>query len=135
MPSEYGPMTLGELIDALDATYRTPLPEYFANKADKERNVYIDWCDLRPGTFHSYRGYYDHLAFDFEVRGTKTVKEFLSQCRKANGDHFTGYKGGDFKMDSRTPVWVSQWGDNSHWGVVGVDDDGYTVRLKTQKFD
>lgn len=135
MPSIFGPWTLGELIDALEATYKTPLPEYFADKADKERNVYIDWCDLCPGSFHSYRGYYDHLAFDFNVQGTKKVKDFLAECREAEGDHFSGYKGGDYKMDRKTPVWVSQWGDNSHWGIAGIDNDGYTVRIVTKKFE
>lgn len=136
MPSEYGPWTLGELIDGLEETYRVPLPEYFADKTDKERNIYIDWCDLRPGGFHSYRGYYDHLAFDFSLGGQpKTVKKFLEECREADGDHFTGYKGGDFRMDRKTPVWVSQHGDNSHWGVAGIENDGYTVRIATKKFD
>lgn len=94
-------MTLGRLIDRLET--------------------------LPPGTMvdlakpHSYRGYYDDLAFD---RGDKIpVAEALKLCRGAMGEVFEGYKGGDFQMGRNTPVWRASYGRCGH-KIVSVRDDG-----------
>lgn len=59
---------------------------------------------------HSYRGYYEDLAFE-QGEGTRTVGELLADCKAAMGQVFQGYKGGDFVMGALTPVWVASWGD------------------------
>lgn len=83
-------MTLGELIEALEA-----MP------TDAE---VVNLCDP-----HSYRGYYDDLAFE-RGEGTRPAAELLRECRIANGSTFTGYKGGEFRMGEQTPVWVAAYG-------------------------
>ena len=136
MPSAYGPITLGELIEQLEATYKNPLPEYFDNQKDKERQIYFDWCDLRPDYFHSYRGYYDHLAVAIRSHPTETVADFLKRCREQIGAEHSGWKGGDYTMDAKTPVWVvPESGMCPGFGITGVRDEGYKVVLTTQKFD
>ena len=42
---------------------------------------------------------------------------------------FEGYKGGRYKMNSRTPVWVANWGENCHSAIVGVRCDADEVLL------
>lgn len=46
---------------------------------------------------HSYRGYYERLAFEPETN--VTVADCLGAAREANGSTYCGWKGGDFKMD------------------------------------
>lgn len=55
---------------------------------------------------HSYRGYYDDLAFELEA-GTTTAFELRCICEKVRGTHLTGYKGGEFFMSDATPVWIA----------------------------
>jgi len=83
-------MTLGELIEALEAM---PADAQVANLRDA----------------HSYRGYYIDLAF---VRNddTRPAAELLAECKAAMGQVFMGYKGGDFVMGARTPVWCAHYG-------------------------
>lgn len=83
-------MTLGKLIAALEA-----LP--------KETQV-ANLCSA-----HSYRGYYSDLAFERKT-DTREAGELLTECRNAMGRVFEGYKGGDFVMGERTPVWVAAYG-------------------------
>lgn len=58
---------------------------------------------------HSYRGYYEDLAFELWP-GTTTAGELLAICNYADGRRFSGYKGGEFKMHCDTPLWVADYG-------------------------
>lgn len=54
---------------------------------------------------HSYRGYYEDLAF--EVAHNRTVGQMLTDARNAIGATFTGWKGqGDFTMYDYSNVWL-----------------------------
>lgn len=71
---------------------------------------------------HSYRGYYDDLAF--ERRGGKIAAlEALKLCQSAMGKVFRGYKGGDFMMGELTPVWIAVCG-NTGQRLIGIREDG-----------
>jgi hypothetical protein len=59
---------------------------------------------------HSYRGYYDHLAFE-RPKGTRPAGELLEECRQQVGSFHSGYHGGQFRMSISTPVWVACYGD------------------------
>jgi hypothetical protein len=61
------------------------------------------------GKPHSYRGYYDELAF--EPVADTTVGAMLEAAREADCTEYQGYKGGDYIMDSGTPVWLAHYGD------------------------
>ena len=84
-------MTLGKLISALEAM---PSDAEVANLRDA----------------HSYRGYYSDLAFE-KSDDTRPAADLLAECRAAMDKVFEGYKGGDFAMTERTPVWVAHYGD------------------------
>lgn len=58
---------------------------------------------------HSYRGYYNDLAFK-PNEGTRPASELLAECKAAMSQVFEGYKGGDFVMGALTPVWVANHG-------------------------
>lgn len=83
--------TLGELIDALEA---------------------VDGAQAVPlgfGNPHSYRGYYEQLAF--EPVANTTVADMLAAAQEAVGTTYEGWKGGDFTMSESTDVWLSLRGE------------------------
>ena len=53
---------------------------------------------------HSYRGYYEELAF--EVRRNVTVGEMLAAAESALGTTFQGWKGGDYTMREYSSAWL-----------------------------
>ncbi len=60
------------------------------------------------GRPHSYRGYYDQLAF--EPMQNVTVGAMLADAKSALGQTFQGYKGGDYEMGEWTEVWLAHYG-------------------------
>ena len=83
-------LTLGKLISALEG-----MP------ADAEV------ANLKAA--HSYRGYYEDLAFE-RAEGTRPAAALLAECKAAMGRVFCGYKGGDYVMGALTPLWVASYG-------------------------
>lgn len=118
----YGPISLGSLIDKLA-------------KCDPEREVMFDWCGMGPTTFDSYRGYYDHLAVGYEDNHCIRAGELLELAKAACGETYTGWKGGDYRMDRDTPVWVANPGHCYGTAIVDVDSDGWRVTLVTKQCD
>jgi len=59
---------------------------------------------------HSYRGYYIDLAFE-RGDGSVLASDLLTMCKERVRDQtFEGYKGGEFVMGLRTPVWIAKYG-------------------------
>lgn len=83
-------MTLEELID-------------FLSKQDKTLIARQGF-----GNPHSYRGYYDQLAF--EPMKDVTIGEMLKCAKSSLGKTFIGWKGGEFQMNSSTDVWLAEQG-------------------------
>lgn len=57
---------------------------------------------------HSYRGYYEELAF--EPREDATIATMLSDAQNAVGRIYEGYKGGAYRMHRYTSVWLAYYG-------------------------
>jgi hypothetical protein len=93
-------MTLGELIEFLAAR-------------DPQKVVPLGFH--KP---HSYRGYYEDLAF--EPCEQTTVGAMLACAKEALGHTYTGYKGGEYTMEEWTKVWLSEYGDNSGQSIGEV---------------
>jgi hypothetical protein len=91
--NDYGAITLGQLIDTLEAADQTLV--------------------VRDGFGHpdSWRGVYAFLRFSPE-RDT-TVADMLTHARSAVGTTYTGYKGGDFTMTRESPCFIDGYGDSS----------------------
>lgn len=102
--------TLGQLIEALS----------LANPTDQ---VLIGWNDLIPTFFRSYRGDYSQLALDFETANdgyvAPTVAAFLDLCKKLLGSKIEGYKGGSYRVDGDTRIYISRWGRVSDVELTG----------------
>lgn len=77
---------------------------------------------------HSYRGYYQDLAFELNV-GTMTVTQALEMCYECLGEKFQGYKGGEYAMIRDTPIWIANYG---HCGkkIMAIRDDGMLELVK-----
>lgn len=69
--------------------------------------------------FDSYRGYYTDLAIEPGEHHMR-ARNLLLLARNALGHVFTGYKGGDFPMHRRSPLWLSQYGTASGLRVCGM---------------
>jgi hypothetical protein len=121
---EKGNLKLGQLIQALEA-----IP-------DKTKSVQFDFGGFVPDSIMSYRGYYDHLAFDWVERGNDhSVARVLVEAKSAMGKVFTGYKGGDYRMDESTPLWVAQYGDCTSTAIIGATEYSWVVILDTAFID
>jgi hypothetical protein len=82
-------MNLGELIAELERMPQDLVVDGFSNP-------------------HSYRGFYDDLAF--EPASGVTIGAMLRDCRSALGATFQGHKGGDYEMGEYTICWLAEHG-------------------------
>lgn len=80
----------------------------------------------------SYRGYYRELAFP---SGETPLEDFLKDCKAALGGTFEGYKGGEYRMHERTPLWLSEWGETSGTAITGIDLVDGKVVVHTKQVD
>lgn len=103
-------MTLGELIDALE-------------KCRPNAEISLKPFSLTPTGIESWRGRYDELALTYRTvdHGERTtVAELLPLLRKMVGSVETGYKGGEYRMDRDTPVWVDNYGEYTETGISHI---------------
>lgn len=86
-------MMLGELIEALEAADQDlVLPDGFNNP-------------------HSYRGFYEDLAF--EPAKDVSVRDMRLAAQYALNSTFQGWKGGNFTMNQFTDCWLANEGSGS----------------------
>lgn len=102
----------------------------FLEKASPDALVEFDRGGS-PGEPHSYRGYYSDLSFEPTDR-TVTAAEFLQECRKALGAAFEGYKGGDFVMSERTPLWCASY-SNCGPAIIAAHNVDRKIMLVTKE--
>lgn len=129
-------MTLGELIARLEGL---PMKyKYNDDSAESDRLVYLDFASCFPVDLDSWRGSYAELAITFACgrychsEGAMTLEAFVALLKGAVGKTFQGYKGGDYVMGKRTPLWVANHGDSGETAVVGVDTSSdYCVTIQT----
>ncbi len=114
-------LTLGGLIKELETLSPTLL-------------VKFDWNGGYPFQEMSYRGYYSDLAFEWRDSLAVAVAGLLNISRRALGKAYTGYKGGDFVMDERTPLWAAGYGDTGR-AIVGLEVVKDVVVLKTKDME
>ena len=56
---------------------------------------------------HSYRGVYRDLAFQPKLN--ISFGAMLDEAKRALGNVYHGYKGGEYEMDKHTPVWIDSY--------------------------
>lgn len=84
---------------------------------------------------HSYRGYYEQASIEPDSTGTSYTEHFSEELDTFIDNIAEGWKGGDFYMDSSTPVWVSSEGSVSGRALVGIEMDGDVMVLMTEEMD
>lgn len=72
---------------------------------------------------HSYRGYYECLAF--QPKENVTCGEMLEDAKSALGKTFEGYKGGEYVMGEYTDVYIAEHGNTGE--QIGPILMGYMV--------
>lgn len=113
-------LTLGKLISALEA-------------APSDAVVELD-CGGSPSKPHSYRGYYEDLAFE-AAPSPITAEQFLSLCRSVHNQVLGGWKGGDYLMDDDAVLWIANKGSSGGRAVLGAHVVGGKLLLLTKAMD
>ena len=120
--------TLGMLIDALKKE---------KSKCEETPKVYFDFCNTFPVEIWSYRGDYSQLALSWSTHESQFkneslfVEDLIKILEAADGNVFQGYKGGSYKMDRHTLVWVDNSGKYTGTAIVGVSSANNTIYIKT----
>lgn len=91
-----------------DYTPYLSLGQLIARLEEADPNLVLPLGFAEP---HSFRGYYDELAF--EPRNDIRIGDMLDAARSALGATFTGYKGGEYTMSEFTDCWIAYYGDSS----------------------
>lgn len=125
-------LTLGQFIDKLDQ-----LSKFWYDTDDNAipKSIAFDFGYFKPSSIHSYRGYYDQLAFGYNDEVTMSASEFLSMCNDAVGKTFSGYKGGEFKMGLDTPLWVANPRESCDTAVCDVTEHDTHIIIHTCYYD
>ena len=112
-------MTLGEIIATL-------------KRKDQDRSVTFGFDYARPSGVGSYRGYYEDLAIGYKRGAECTVATLLLMLQDIDGKTLTGWKGGDYIMDSDTILWMANPGESCGMAIVDVVETPYQIWLKTE---
>lgn len=115
-------MTLGQLVEELEQLAPdTPI-------------MLSDGNGESPGRAMSYRGYYSDLSFEPSEKPI-TAKAFATEARRALGNSFEGYKGGEYIMGTDTPLWISEYGCSSGRAVMGLTMSNGIAYLQIKQVD
>lgn len=106
-------ISLGKLIEIIEKLLGS-------NKVDGDSSVYFDFADYSPTGLSSWRGIYSELAITYGYKEVAVVIDFLTQLKQSIDKVFNGWKGGDFKMNKDTPIWVANPGRCHNTGVIGA---------------
>lgn len=138
-------MDIQKLIDTISfvsneerSKYHLTLGQLIVNLKNANPHSFVEFDNeeiFPPNSLESYRGYYSDLAFSCVQYEHITVEELISLCENALNETFEGYKGGDFLMTEKTPLWVSQYGCVSSIAVMGSVENGDKFILLTKKID
>lgn len=121
-------LTLGELINKLKE-----FPE--------DAYLFIKPFNLTPSIFTSYRGYYEDLSLNYDTIdncGYAKVGDLLKASEECIGKTFYGWKGGEFKMDKNSTVWLANSGETTELQIKDLVDeyeDGSYINILTLEVD
>jgi len=118
-------ITLGKLIELLE-------------NRPKDETVQFDFSGFYPSGVASYRGYYDQLALGFDPESGDrnctpqiTVEQLIVKLKEADGKTYTGYKGGEYRMNLNTPIWMANYGCATSTAIIGLADCDYMTIIAT----
>lgn len=115
-------MTIGQMIDVL-------------RRKDPSKDMSLDFVHLRPtAKIHSYRGIYHDAAIGWQNGGDCKISELLAALEKSLTETHYGYKGGEYRFDNDTPVWIANHNEAGQTAVVDIVDGVY-ITIITEKVD
>ena len=119
-------ISLGELIQEIKKAGTT-------QEEGIDKTICFDFGYFYPNGLSSWRGSYSKLAIEYEYQSGVNVsaKDFLEKLESALGKTFEGHKGGEYVMTESTPVWVANYGQSGHTGVIGIHDNSYELIILT----
>jgi hypothetical protein len=93
-----------------------------------------DYMRAFPRDPHSYRGYYDELAFDSDLR-TGTVGELRALINSFEEEIYPGPKGGEYYMTVSTPLHLAHHGDTGcEFNDIEQTEDGSAYFMRVDEF-
>lgn len=136
-------MDLQKMVDSMNKVSKeTSAREYSLGKfikdlkeLDQDKLIYVEE-DIGCDGLDSWRGSYCELSMQYEYKKS-TVGEVLKDAERTLDSTLTGYKGGDFLMDKRTPIHIANYGESSfphknyERGMMYTDD--YEPEKKNSK--
>jgi hypothetical protein len=130
-PHTKTPLTLGEI--------ETQLKSAIASHADGE-NAYIrfDFGGAYPTGLDSYRGDYASICIEFsgDYDGNgKAASDFLLDIEYAYKHTFLGWKGGEYRMDTDSEVYVACSGCGSNTRVIGIEAREECIKILTTEVE
>lgn len=124
-------LMLGELIEKLEQVGK------YCDDLE-EKHVLFDFSYHVPGRFVSYRGYYEDLCLTYhelDYEYWPRINAFIQQVNDCVGATFTGYKGGNYKMNKGTRIWVDKTDQCFGTALVGVREYDTKIILETGYID
>lgn len=119
-------LTLGQLIEVLESvSYESSLQVVDIRGND---------IDVYPSNPHSYRGFYEDLAFEPSTK-PRPAGALLEDAKRAIDNEFTGYKGGEFLMDEYTSLWIAKDGVTGDALIDAYTIEDCVVVLVTRSID
>ena len=95
--------------------------------------VYFDYGAFPEAGVSSYRGSYDEAMISPADGGTAiTNKELQDSIKKRIGTYMSGYKGGEYLIESETPLWVAEYGQWPGRAIRGVERNGNSLTIITE---
>ena len=126
-------LSLGEIISKIEEC------GLLSSNGD-DKLIYFDFGSAVPTTLDSWRGSYDELALGYRLVGydnntneneTPKAKDILKELKNAIDKQYTGWKGGNYIMSERTPVWVDNDGNANNTAIVDILDEGWRIIILT----
>lgn len=111
------PYTIGDLLQELDNS--------------PANSVRLLGTNYTLGTLMSWRGAYDHPAFDYLVEH-KSPSQLASEIRYSLQQEHTGYKGGEYWYYPEDEFYVSAYGQASEYKIVDVKTEQSILYLCTK---
>jgi hypothetical protein len=117
----------------LNIFFRTMSEQWFEERSETQMTIgkLIAALEEMPagiqvnlGSPHSYRGYYSDLGI---TPCNNTAWNLLAELTSIMGRKLQGYKGGDFIMHEKTPVWVASWGSSGRKLMTLSPNGDYTT--------
>lgn len=106
----------------------------FLRTAEPTANIVFDRNSGSPTDPHSYHGYFEDLAFDYDTNKIITVDDMIHLLESCIGQLFQQFQKdqGHYQMCTETPLWLSHSGCHG-WKIVGVEFSSALVTLLTEQ--